>query len=150
MGDGSRFARLQETETPAGTPPEYQREQSRPASSFWSRATQDAEDSSREAAIATQFKELLPQSVSDAQARRLAPMRRAPPPAPGAPSPPAVPPKFSSLAHPASVPVDGVPESTVLAWFQEADEDGDGRVMDDEARRFFLRTGLLPADLSRI
>lgn len=49
-----------------------------------------------------------------------------------------------------NVPVDGVPDATVEAWFQLADMDQDGRVADAEARDFFLKTGLSAPDLSKV
>jgi hypothetical protein len=48
------------------------------------------------------------------------------------------------------VPVDGLTPGAVEALFREADIDGDGRVADQEARTFFLRTGLSSTDLSTI
>lgn len=48
------------------------------------------------------------------------------------------------------VHVDSTAESFVAAWFHEADADRDGRVADEEARTFLLRSGLAPAELSTI
>jgi hypothetical protein len=48
------------------------------------------------------------------------------------------------------VEVDGVPSSTVDAWFAEADYDGDGHIAGDEAKAFFARTALPTAALSRV
>jgi hypothetical protein len=59
-------------------------------------------------------------------------------------------PAAATAAAPAVPSVDGVPDSVVDAWFQQADADGDGRVADSEARDFFLTSGLAAADLSKV
>ena len=48
------------------------------------------------------------------------------------------------------MPVDNLATSFLEGWFHEADADGDGRVADEEARAFFLRTNLSPAELSTV
>ena len=69
---------------------------------------------------------------------------RRPPPPPPAPS-------FHATADEDTfVAVDNIAPSFIQAWFYEADADGDGRVADEEARAFFLRSGLSPAALSTI
>jgi hypothetical protein len=67
--------------------------------------------------------------------------------------PPPPPPSSSATApvdEDSFVPVDNLAHSFVEAYFHEADADRDGRVADEEARNFFLRTGLSPSDLSTI
>jgi hypothetical protein len=59
-------------------------------------------------------------------------------------------PAAATAAAPAVPSVDGVPDSVVDAWFQQADADGDGRVADSEARDFFLASVLAAADLSKV
>ena len=78
----------------------------------------------------------LPQSAA-----ALAP-RRPPPPPPSAPP--------AAADEDCLLPVDNLASTFVAAMFHEADADGDGRVADTEARAFFLRTGLAPAELSTI
>ena len=46
--------------------------------------------------------------------------------------------------------VDGVPQRVVDRWFAEADWNNDGRIAGEEAKRFFRRTGLSAADLSKV
>jgi hypothetical protein len=88
--------------------------------------------------------------VQPAAPARLAP-RRPPPPPPAAAAATAA---DDDGAPPpdehAFVEVDGLPCSTVEAWFADADADGDGRVADEEARAFFLRSGLGASSLSTI
>lgn len=68
--------------------------------------------------------------------------RRAPPPPP---------PSTSGRENEHSfVPVDGLTPKEVHDLFNAADADRDGRVADEEARVFFLGTGLDPHQLSKI
>ncbi|KAL4534362.1 hypothetical protein Ndes2437B_g03641 [Nannochloris sp. 'desiccata'] len=67
---------------------------------------------------------------------------------------PPPPPPSSTASDPFNeesfIPVDNLALSFIEAYFHEADADGDDRVADEEARNFFLRTGLSPSDLSTI
>lgn len=46
--------------------------------------------------------------------------------------------------------MDGLSTATVDEWFREADHNGDGRLVGDEAKAFFQRTSLPVQALSKV